>query len=95
MITINAYLADMQDLYMEIRAARRIGEPVPHETIVHWEQNIKAIDKVTRDRLFVLTVAAEKGWPVAIDLVAGMRGTHRFFKPKTCIFLPHSMGCRR
>jgi hypothetical protein len=79
MITIDAYLVDMQDLYMEIRAARRGGQDVPQETIVRWEQHIKAIDKVTRDRLFVLTVAAEKGWPVAIDLVAGMRGIYSSF----------------
>jgi hypothetical protein len=29
MITVNAYLLDLQDLYKEVRAARRAGEDVP------------------------------------------------------------------
>ena len=40
-----------------------------------WEDLMKESDKASRDRLFVLTVAAEKGWSVAADLAAGMRGT--------------------
>jgi hypothetical protein len=39
-----------------------------------WEDLLKEADKASRDRLFVLTTAAEKGWSVATDLAAGMRG---------------------
>ena len=46
--------------------------------MAQWEDQIKVIDKVTRDRLFILTVAAEKGWAVGSDLVARMRGIDRW-----------------
>ncbi len=65
---------DLQDLYMDVRAHRRAGQDVPVAIVSEWEERIKVVDKVTRDRLFILTVAAEKGWAVASDLAAGMRG---------------------
>jgi hypothetical protein len=40
-----------------------------------WEELLKESDKASRDRLFILTIAAEKGWAVAADVAAGMRGT--------------------
>ncbi len=39
---------------------------------------MKESDKASRDRLFVLTVAAEKGWTVAADVAAGMRGAYLY-----------------
>jgi hypothetical protein len=80
MITLNAYLTELQNLYQEVRAARKDGEDVPIDTVKDWEIYIKRIDQVTRDRLFVLTVAAEKGWIVAADLVSEMRGTNTVYK---------------
>jgi hypothetical protein len=80
MITVSAYLSELQQLYSEIRDARRAGEDVPIETVQDWEILVKRVDKVTRDRLFVLTVAAEKGWAVAADLVAEMRGDYTQYK---------------
>jgi hypothetical protein len=67
-------MTDLQDLYMDVRAHRRAGQDVPAAVVSEWEDRIKVIDKVSRDRLFILTVAAEKGWAVAADLAAGMRG---------------------
>jgi hypothetical protein len=52
MITIGTYLTELQELYAEIRDARRKGEDVPINTIRDWEIYIKLIDKVTRGRLF-------------------------------------------
>lgn len=37
------------------------------------------VDKALRDRLYVLTVAAEKGWRVAGDLAFGMKGNPSMF----------------
>ncbi len=39
-----------------------------------WEQDLIEVDKAVRDRLYVLTVAAEKGWKVASDLAFGLKG---------------------
>ena len=78
MATYNSYYPPLQDLYKKLRDARRAGQPVPVETIEEWEQLAKKSDKASRDRLFVLTVAAEKGWSVASNMAFRMKGNVRY-----------------
>ncbi len=39
-----------------------------------WEEELIEIDAAVRSRLYILTVAAEKGWKVTGDLAFGMKG---------------------
>jgi hypothetical protein len=39
-----------------------------------WYDDVVEIDKIMRDRLLILTVAAERGWKVASDLAFAMKG---------------------
>ncbi len=51
-----------------------ISNDLLQEMLLEWEELMKESDQASRDRLFVLTTAAEKGWSVATELAAGMRG---------------------
>ncbi len=44
------------------------------ERILQWEALVMEVDKAMRDRIFVLTVAAERGWRVASDMAFYMKG---------------------
>jgi hypothetical protein len=74
MCAYNAYYVPFQDVYMKIRKARKQGTPVTPEMLLEWEEMMKQSDKASRDRLFVITVAAELGWSVASDMASGMKG---------------------
>lgn len=50
------------------------GEDVSVEDVKEWLVEVKEIDKLLRDRLFVLTVAAELGWRVASDMASHKKG---------------------
>lgn len=66
----------VQDLALAIRKFRKDEErEIDEETIQEWEELIFEVDKVMRDRIFVLTVAAERGWRVASDMCFNMKGT--------------------
>ena len=71
---MDAYYPQLQDLFVKIRKARKSDDDITKDMAKDWEEALKEIDKVNRDRLFILTVAAEKGWVVAADLAFGMRG---------------------
>ncbi len=42
--------------------------------VEEWYEDVEEIDKIMRDRLLILTVAAERGWKVASDLSFAMKG---------------------
>ena len=72
---IAACYPTLQDLILEVRGYRRDGaEEVRMETIRTWEEKLMSVDKVIRDRLFILTIAAERGWRVATDVSFNMKG---------------------
>jgi len=50
------------------------GEETTAEDVADWLKKVKEIDKLLRDRLFVLTVAAELGWRVASDMASNKKG---------------------
>ena len=65
----------LQDLIIAIRNFRKEGESeIDAETIKEWETLALQIDKVMRDRIFILIVAAERGWRVATDTAFNMKG---------------------
>ncbi len=51
-----------------------------------WEDELIEIDAAVRNRLYILTVAAEKGWRVAGDLAFGMKGN---FAKRNSHFIQH------
>ncbi len=46
------------------------------DMLLQWEAIAKKSDQASRDRLLVLTMAAEKGWSVASDLAFRMKGNN-------------------
>ncbi len=75
MAMIGACYPTLQDLILEVRTHRLGGEEeVPMETVRTWEEKLMKVDKVIRDRLFILTIAAERGWRVATDVAFNMKG---------------------
>jgi len=63
-----------QDLYLVVRNARKGGEAVPTQTIQEWEKLIKLMDDLFRQRIFILTVAAEEGWKIASEVSFSKKG---------------------
>ncbi len=75
MCMIGTYYPVLQDLILEVRSYRKDGaESVPMEKVAEWEAKLYTVDKVMRDRLFILTIAAERGWRVATDVAFNMKG---------------------
>jgi hypothetical protein len=62
------HLLEMRDLMKDK------DKKVTQDVIEKWVDDLTVIDKVLRDRLFVLTVAAQKGWKVAAELAFYMKG---------------------
>jgi len=69
----HGYYIPFQMVFMKMREARKNHTPVTEEMLLEWEELMKESDQASRDRLFVLTVAAEKGWTVASDVAFGMK----------------------
>jgi hypothetical protein len=66
----------LQDHLLEMRSLMKDKDKkVTQEMIEKLVDNLTDIDKVLRDRRFVLTVAAQKGWKVAAELTFYMKGT--------------------
>jgi len=63
-----------QDLYLVMRNQRKTGQPPTMEQHQVWERQMKALDKLERDRIFTLTVAAEEGWKTAQDMNFNKKG---------------------
>ncbi len=64
----------MQDMLMQLRAIRKGDVEMSEEFLTKWEKKLLEIDTCTRERLFILTVAAEKGWKVANQLAFRKKG---------------------
>ncbi len=67
----------LQDLLLEMRELKNDRDKrITQEMIEKWAQDLTEIDKAIRDRLFVVTVAAQKGWKVASELSFYMKGIY-------------------
>lgn len=64
----------LQDWYLVIRACRKRGEAVPLETVQEWEKVAKKMDDKFRERIFILTIAAEEGWKIASEVAFQKKG---------------------
>ncbi len=77
MAVYDACYPKLQDLLLSLRSVMKDKDSrITQEMIEDWVEDVADIDKVLRDRLFVLTVAAERGWRVASDLAFAMKGNH-------------------
>lgn len=63
-----------QELLLDIRATRKDEEEVTTEVLESWEDSLHDLDKVFRDRLFLLCIAAEKGWRIAGEVAFRKNG---------------------
>jgi hypothetical protein len=71
----DAFYPKLQDLLLSLRKVMKKKESrITQGMIEDWVDDVAEIDKILRDRLFVLTVAAERGWRVASDLSFAMKG---------------------
>lgn len=78
--TYESFYPKFQDFFMEIRKCRKDEDVrITQRVLERWEKTLVEIDKVHRDRLFILIVAAEKGWKVAADVAFGMKGEYNSF----------------
>jgi len=64
----------LQDLYLVVRALRKAGEAAPLATVQEWEKIIKRMDDKFRERIFILTIAAEEGWKIAAEVAFQKKG---------------------
>ena len=58
-----------------MRAVRKDGIEPTVEMVKEWEDAVTEIDKTHRDRIFILTIAAEKGWRIASEVAFIKKGT--------------------
>lgn len=64
----------MQDMLLQMRAVRKGDVEMSDDFLKKWEENLLEMDKLTRERLFILTIAAEKGWKVASQVAFRKKG---------------------
>jgi hypothetical protein len=77
MAMYDAFYPLLQDLLLSLRKVMKNKDArVTQGMIEDWVDDVIEIDKIARDRLFVLTVAAERGWRVASDLAFAMKGNN-------------------
>ncbi len=63
-----------QDMLLQMRAVRKDGLEPTTELVALWEQSMMEMDKVHRERLFILTIAFEKGWRIASEVAFIKKG---------------------
>ena len=63
-----------QAMTLQLRAARRGELEVTPEVLRVWEESQLEQDEVLRQRLFILTIAAEKGWKIAGEVAFRKKG---------------------
>ncbi len=75
MSNYESFYPALQDHLLEMRDLMKDKDKkVTQDMIEKWVEDLTEVDKVLRDRLFVLTVAAQKGWKVATELAFYMKG---------------------
>ncbi len=57
-----------------MRAVRKDGIEPTTEMVAEWETSMLEQDKVHRERLFILSIAAEKGWRIASEVAFIKKG---------------------
>jgi len=63
-----------QDLLLEIKAAKEGREGATRAQVRSWAKQINALDDLERDRIFILTIAAEEGWKTAAEVAFTKKG---------------------
>ncbi len=64
----------LQDLLLQIREIRKGEKEICEEIIEQWEEDVKEMDEIVRQRLFILTIAAEEGWQTATEVAFRKKG---------------------
>ena len=57
-----------------MRAVRKDGVEATLEMIEEWETSMIEMDKIHRERIFILTITAEKGWRIASEVAFIKKG---------------------
>jgi hypothetical protein len=63
-----------QKMTLQIRAARRGKLEVDDDLLKKWEEFQMEQDEILRQRMFILTIAAEKGWKIASEVAFRKKG---------------------
>ncbi len=63
-----------QKLLLKIRQTRKGERDQEEDDLEEWEDTLHEMDSVFRERLFILTIAAEKGWKIAGDVAFRKKG---------------------
>ena len=63
-----------QKLLLSIRETRKGNREQDEDDLEQWEDLLHEMDKVFRDRMFILTIAAEKGWKIAGEVAFRKKG---------------------
>jgi hypothetical protein len=57
-----------QDMFLQMRAVVKGDVEVTKDFCEVWHSEMLKMDKLLRDRLFILTIAAEGGWKMASEV---------------------------
>ncbi len=71
----NFYLK-FQDFLLMLRSTRKEKAKVTTELLDDWEDDLHDLDKIFREKLFILCIAAEKGWKIAGEVAFLKKGIY-------------------
>lgn len=63
-----------QDLLLEIKQAKIGREGATRAQVKSWDKQIRKLDELEKERIFILTIAAEEGWKTAAEVAFTKRG---------------------
>lgn len=63
-----------QDLLLEIKQAKLGREGATRAQVKSWDKQIRKLDELEKERIFILTIAAEEGWKTAAEVAFTKRG---------------------
>ncbi len=68
MLFYRQFYPKFQQMFLQMRAVVKGDTDVTPDMCEIWHDEMITLDKLLRDRLFILTIAAEGGWRIASEV---------------------------
>ena len=64
----------VQDHFLQLREVCSGDQECTPEMLLAWKSHVKEMNEILRQRLFILTIAAEEGWATATEVAFRKKG---------------------
>ncbi len=66
----------VQDHFLQLREVCNGEQEVDEDMLAKWKADVKGMSEILRQRLFILTIAAEEGWATASEVAFRKKGEY-------------------